>query len=245
MSKIIELFRIIYFGLIMAVTGMLGLILAACRPFHKNNTYPMALFMRVFVTPILGLKVQVEGYQKAVDARPCVFISNHQNNFDIVLAAEMVPPGVVSLGKKQMIYFPIFGWYYWLAGHILIDRSNRKKAFESMKKVKNAINNEGKSVWIMPEGTRSKGRGILPFKKGAFHTAIQAQCPILPMAISTWEKGVKLGRLRGNIVKVTMMDPIPTKGMTTDDVNALKEKCEKLIREENARLDKILDEHFA
>lgn len=201
----------------------------------------MALFMRIFMSPVLGLKVIVEGRENAEKAMPCVFISNHQNNFDIIIAAETVPKGCVSLGKKQMIFFPIFGWYYWLAGHILIDRSNRKKAFASMEKVKHAINVEGKSVWIMPEGTRSKGRGILPFKKGAFHTAIQAQCPVVPMAVSTWDKGVDFGRLWGNRVYVKICEPIPTKGMTSQDVHALKEKCEEIVRREVA----LLDQNFA
>lgn len=237
MGKILTFIRLVYFGLIMGVVGTLGLLISLPRPFHKDNTYPMALFMRLFVSPMLGLKVLIDGKQNALDARPCVFVSNHQNNFDIVLAAEIVPRGVVSLGKKQMIFFPIFGWFYWLAGHILIDRSNRSKAFASMEKVKRAIQEEGKSVWIMPEGTRSKGRGILPFKKGAFHTAVQAQCPVVPMAISDWDQGVDLGRLTGNRVYVKICEPIPTKGMTSEDVNTLKEKCEEIIRREVAALN--------
>lgn len=240
MGKLISLFRVIYFGLIMAIAGVLGLLISIPRPFHKNNTYPIALFMRVFVTPVLGIEFEIEGKDKAVAAQPCVFISNHQNNYDIVVAAETVPPGTVSLGKKQMIFFPIFGWYYWLAGHILIDRGNRKKAFASMEKVKHAINKDGKSVWIMPEGTRSKGRGILPFKKGAFHTAIQAQCPVVPLAISTWDKGVNLEKLTGSRILVKFCDPIDTKGMTSEDVTALKDRCEQIVREEVAKLDEKL-----
>ena len=109
-----------------------------------------------------------------------------------------------------------------------------------MKKVKNAINIEGKSVWIMPEGTRSKGRGILPFKKGAFHTAVRAQCPVVPIAISSWEKGVNLTKLTGSRILVKFCDPIETKGMTSSEVGRLKDRCEQIVREEVAKLDEKL-----
>ena len=224
----------------MGTGGLLGLVFSAFRPFHKDNSYPIAFFIKHLINPSFGLKVITSGRKKALAARPCVFISNHQNNFDILIAANMVPPGVVSLGKKQMLFFPIFGWYYWLAGHILIDRSNRKKAFESMEKVRKAIQEKDTSVWIMPEGTRSKGRGILPFKKGAFHTAVQAQCPITIIAISTYEKGIDLERLRGNKYLVKVLDPIPTKGLGRDDVHDLMKKCERLMRDEVAKLDELL-----
>ena len=113
MGKVISFFRLIYFGIIMAIAGV-RLLISLPRPFHKNNTYPIAIFMRIFVTPVLGIEFEIEGQEKAVAAQPCVFISNHQNNYDIVVAAEAVPPGTVSLGKKQMIFFPfldgIIGW---------------------------------------------------------------------------------------------------------------------------------------
>ena len=99
---------------------------------------------------------------------------NHQSNYDLVLGGIIRIKRTVSLGKKEIIWFPIFGLFYWLSGNILIKRERRSKALKAMERVNKIIREKNLSILIMPEGTRSKGKALGKFKKGAFRTAIGA-----------------------------------------------------------------------
>ena len=77
-------------------------------------------------------------------------------------------PGTVSLGKRSLVYIPLFGWLYWLSGNILIDRKNKSKARDTLGVAIKKIIERRISVWVFPEGTRSYSEGLLPFKTGAF-----------------------------------------------------------------------------
>ena len=82
----------------------------------------------------------------------------------------------MSIGKKSILWMPLFGQIYWLSGNILIDRANRARAFETLAQTAVKIKEKCLSIWIFPEGTRSRGRGLLPFKAGAFHRRLLRKC---------------------------------------------------------------------
>jgi 1-acyl-sn-glycerol-3-phosphate acyltransferase len=79
---------------------------------------------------------------------------------------------------------PVFGQLYWLTGNLLIDRNNRAKAHGTIAEVVNAFKKRNISFWMFPEGTRSRGRGLLPFKTGAFHAALRLACRLFRCAFS-------------------------------------------------------------
>ena len=89
------------------------------------------------------------------------------------------------------------GELYWLTGNILIDRANRSKAMDTISQVAEQIKKNKVSVWMFPEGTRSRGRGLLPFKTGAFHAAIAAQVPIVPIPVAV---PIRLNSIVGTMV---------------------------------------------
>ena len=95
---------------------------------------------------------------------------------DIVIAAQIKLKNTVTLGKKEILYFPIFGQWYWLSGNILIKRERKSSIIRSMLRVNKTITKKNRSIVIMPEGTRSKGKGLAKFKTGAFRTAVSAGC---------------------------------------------------------------------
>lgn len=137
---------------------------------------------------------------------------------------------------------PFFGQLYWLAGNILIDRANRAKAHGTIAQVVEQIKNRHLSVWMFPEGTRSRGRGLLPFKTGAFHAAISAGVPIVPVCVSSITNGrIKLNRWNNGSVIVEMLSPIDTSGYTKEQVRELAEYCHKVMK---AKID-ALDEELA
>lgn len=224
----------------MSIVGVLGIIIGIFRPFNKNNTYPLGLFYRSLSPLLMWVDVEVRNRDIATKNHPCVFIANHQSNLDVMAAAFFCFPGMVSLGKRQILFFPFFGLFYWLSGHILIDRSNRKKAIASMDKVKRAIQEKETSVIIMPEGTRSKGRGLLRFKKGAFHTALHAEVPIVPIVISDLEKGFDMTKFKKGKIIIEFLEPIETGNYSKDNVGELSDKAREIMVKELERINSEL-----
>jgi len=160
------------------------------------------------VTKLLGFDVEVRIPESVKNIGPAVYVANHQNNYDVFTMASAVQPGTVTVGKKSLKWIPIFGQMYWLTGNILIDRKNTSKAMSVMKLTANKITKNKLSVWMFPEGTRSRGRGLLPFKAGAFRTAIQANVPIVPICASNQEGTIKMGRWNNGKIIIELLDPI-------------------------------------
>ncbi|USD37049.1 MULTISPECIES: 1-acylglycerol-3-phosphate O-acyltransferase [Ferrimonas] len=215
------LLRSLILSVLLVVVSLMGMLLCLLRPFHRNNVHYTA---KVFssVAPVLGIKVIHRGHQSDSD-EPVVYVSNHQNNYDLFTHTGSVPPGTVSMGKKSLKWIPFFGQLYWLTGNILIDRANRSKAVRTLQQAAEKITAKSLSVWIFPEGTRSRGRGLLPFKTGAFHTAIQAGVPIVPVVASN-QQGIHLNQKNNGVVIVETLEPIPTKGYGREHVRELAEE---------------------
>lgn len=205
------------------VTGV-GAVLSVFRPFDTRNmvfaTKPVS-----WAKYFLGFKIEVRHPENLTQYQPCIFISNHQDNLDIVPGTCSLPPRTVSVGKKSLAFVPLFGQFYWLSGNILINRSNQKKAFQTMDTVAEAIRQKKISVWIFPEGTRSKAGEMLPFKKGPFITAIKAQVPIIPVAISRYSKTMNLNNFRSAKIIVDILPPIFTNNLTMEDVEKVKQEA--------------------
>ena len=167
----------------------------------------------------------------------CIYIGNNQNNFDMVTISYMVLPRTVSVGKKSLIWIPFFGILYWVTGNIFLDRENRSKAHSTMTELARRINKDNLSIWMFPEGTRSRGRGLLPFKTGAFHAAIAAGVPIVPVVCSTTHNKIDLNRWDNGKVICEMMDPIDVSSYTKDNVRELASYCHDLMEKRIAELD--------
>lgn len=84
---------------------------------------------------------------------------------------------------------------------------------------------------MFPEGTRSRGRGLLPFKTGAFHAAVAAGVPVIPVVVSNTHGKIKLNRLNNGLVIVEMLPPIDTSGYTTQSVRKLATHCREVMME--------------
>ena len=221
--------RIIISFIYLAVISTLYLPLTFILPFHPNHVYVIGKILGLG-RYILGIKFKIINKEIVDNHPPCVFISNHQDNIDVFFGASIVPKRTVTIGKKAIIWFPFFGLMYYFTGNILINRKNKKSAFGTMDEAAQKIKENNLSVWIMPEGTRSKGRGVLPFKKGAFITAIKAQVPIYPIAISDYQHTLDLNKLVAGHVVAKALTPIETKGLTLDDVERIKNQAEEAIR---------------
>jgi lysophosphatidate acyltransferase len=120
--------------------------------------------------------------------RPAVFIGNHQTELDVLMLGHIFPQYCSVTAKKSLKSVPFLGWFMDLSGSIFIDRANATSARSAMAGAAEEIQKKRQSVYMFPEGTRSYAKEpmLLPFKKGAFHLAIQAGVPIVPVVVANY-----------------------------------------------------------
>ncbi|WP_241242153.1 1-acylglycerol-3-phosphate O-acyltransferase [Thalassotalea sp. G2M2-11] len=219
------------------IISICSILLCLIRPFHRNNVYHTAKFLGK-VSYLLGLEVEVRVPESVANASPAVFICNHQNSYDIFTVSNAVLPSTVSVGKKSLKWIPFFGQMYWLTGNILIDRKNTSKAINTIAVTAKKIREKQLSVWLFPEGTRSNGRGLLPFKTGAFRTALQAKVPIIPVCASNMHKKIDLNRWDNGKIIIEFLEPISMEGLTKDDIRSVANTTRDKMRDKIAQIDK-------
>jgi lysophosphatidate acyltransferase len=189
-------------------------------------------FLALGVLPILGIKLEVQGREFLTHSQPCIFIGNHQSALDVAIYGEICPLDTVAIGKKEIAWIPLFGWLFKFSGGILIDRKNKRKAISQIDEAVQAIKEKKVSVGILPEGTRNRsGKGMLPFKKGAFHLAVESQVPLVPIIIAEFGELVNFNNKRINrgVIQVKVLPPIPTVGLTTKDITELSLKVHSMM----------------
>ncbi|MEI6859026.1 MAG: 1-acylglycerol-3-phosphate O-acyltransferase [Shewanella sp.] len=228
--------RSLILAMILLLAFVFGGLVCMLRPRHRDNVH---MFAKIFsyAAPILGIKVIVRKPRSGLKDEPCIYLANHQNNFDMFTHTAAVPKGTVSLGKKSLAWVPFLGQIYWLSGNILIDRRNRSKAFETMAETARKIKDKCISIWIFPEGTRSKGKGLLPFKSGAFHTAIEAGVSMVPV-LASCQGHIRLNRWDNGVVIIEMMEPIETKGLAKNQVKELSLRIHTLMSAKLTQLNR-------
>lgn len=177
-----------------------------------------------------GVRLTVEGVEHLPSRGPVVYMSNHQGNFDIPLLYAALPVQFRWLAKAELFRIPLFGLTMRIAGYIPVERKDRRLAIQSMNKAAQQVA-AGTSIMIFPEGTRSPDGTLLPFKKGGFVLAQQAQAPIVPIAIdgsaalmlkSSW-------LIRSGEVRLRIFPAIPTAGLGMKDRDKLMAEVEACI----------------
>lgn len=209
------------------------------RPFHPNNSHKA---LKLFKPAHWLINLKVICLKPQPDIPPAIYIANHQNLLDIFLIGQIWPRNASVIGKKSLMWIPLFGPAYWLAGNIFINREDKGKAWALVDQVVEHIQNDHRSFIFMPEGTRSQGRGLLPFKKGAFAAAIKAGVPIVPICCSSTQL-INIHHWHVTPAYVTYMDPISTQGLTLEDAPALAQQCHELMKNEIAKLDQMVINH--
>ena len=213
------------------VICMLALVLYLARPFNPDNNRLLGLVVARTGRFFLGMDRPLEGGENIPRDRPTVVIANHQQNDDLFIMADLLPPRTVTVGKVSLVWTPFFGQVFWLGGNIILNRGDQQKAVAAMRATTDAIRRENKSIWVFPEGTRSRGRGLGKFKKGAFHTAIAAGAPITMVCAAPY-KGESRGLMgRRKAVPVRVLPPIETEGMSSSDVPELMARCREQMAE--------------
>jgi putative phosphoserine phosphatase/1-acylglycerol-3-phosphate O-acyltransferase len=186
---------------------------------REARNFVTSLFADVS-SALIGLKLVVRGEGNLWTQRPAVFVFNHQSKADVVIMARLLRRDITGVGKKEIRNIPLIGKTMELAGTVFIDRANAASAIEAMQPLVDALRNEGKSVVIAPEGTRSVSPRLAPFKKGAFHLAMQAGVPMVPIVIHNAGDVAPKGDFvfRPATVEVDVLPPVDTSGWRADTI---------------------------
>ena len=167
---------------------------------------------------LTGVTVKVTGRQHLDPDQPYVFVANHYSYLDAVPLFAYTGRHMGVVAKKELLKAPILGYGMGFVNVIAIDRSNRQRAVDSLQ-MATARLRAGISFAVCPEGTRAWPGEMLPFKKGAFHMAVEAAVPIVPIALRNSD--ILMGRGRGEAwpgtLEMVMLPPVDTSKVKTDD----------------------------
>jgi putative phosphoserine phosphatase/1-acylglycerol-3-phosphate O-acyltransferase len=168
---------------------------------------------------LAGVRLRVGGEHNLWRARPAVFVGNHQSSLDPLIIGALLRRDFTGVAKKETRYDPRVFVSGMLLAPAFIDRSNSESARRDLDALVERIR-AGTSVAIMPEGTRTATPVLGPFKKGAFHLAMQAGVPVVPIVIRNagelmWRRSKIISP---GTVEVCVLDPIPTDDWAADDL---------------------------
>jgi 1-acyl-sn-glycerol-3-phosphate acyltransferase len=217
LTSILKLVVLVIWTIVIAVVAIFSILLTL-----KSRT-GMWIAQRVwtpFILFVLGVKMKVKGLENIDPKKNYIILANHTSNLDIPMLSAGLPMVFYYVAKKELQRVPFLGWGMMAAGVIFIDRKNKSRAIRSMRIAARKIN-KGKNIMIFPEGTFDGSEGLLPFKKGAFHLAMQAQTDILPVAIvgadTLWPEHTNM-ELRAGLVELRIGKVISVQGLTSSNI---------------------------
>lgn len=199
---------------------------------RTDGVNTMTALLGDLATRLAGIEVVVKGEENLWAERPAVFLFNHQSNADMFILSKILRKDVRAIAKKELLYSPV-GPLFMIAGVIFIDRSNREKAIEAMKPAVEALQN-GTSIAIAPEGTRSHDTTLGRFKKGAFHLAMNAKVPIVPIVIKDAHSILPRGSalVRSSAVEVRVLPPIDVTQWQASQLNERIDEVRNMFLQE-------------
>jgi 1-acyl-sn-glycerol-3-phosphate acyltransferase len=153
--------------------------------------------------------------------RPAVFVFNHQSGADPFLLCALLRRDFVGVAKVEIRRNPVLGPAFAFADTVFVDRADSARAVRALAPAIETLG-RGLAILIAPEGTRSHGGEVGPFKKGAFRIALAAKAPIVPIVLHDARDVLPRGAwlMHGATVHVTVLPPVPTDAWTLDDLDA-------------------------
>ena len=199
-----------------AVKGIIKGVMTMSRQEAANTTFSS---IGDLGSKMAGLDIAVKGKHNLEEIRPAVFCFNHQSAADFFIVMKLIRHDFTGVAKKELEKTPV-GPIFKALGAIYVDRANKEKAIEAMQPAVEALKN-GISVAIAPEGTRSGSKTLGTFKKGAFHLAMQAGVPIIPIVIKNAYMAMPKGSsmFKPTHIEVVVLDPVDTSLWKLKNIN--------------------------
>ena len=223
--------RFLFRGMLFTM-GVIAVALYRLVP-DKNVAWRFAKAQARNLCRLCGVHVHVRGIER-LGRGPYVFTPNHQSHFDIAALLGYLPGNNRFATKKELFRQPVLGTVLRTLGMIPVDRENPNARTTLLEQIRRT----GFSTIIFPEGTRSHDGRLLPFRKGAFVTAIELGLPVVPVVCKGTRQVMPKGRYLSIFpgeVEIMILDPIATSEMTYDDRDGLSGLVRELIGDELAK----------
>ena len=181
-----------------------------------------------------GAKVEVFGRENLAADKSYIFVANHYSYLDTTALFAYTGKKVGLVAKKEILKVPVLGRGISFINFLTIDRSNPERARQTLDKARELVES-GYSFGLFAEGTRAMPGELLPFKKGAFHLAIEAGVPIVPIAVKNSDvlMGKKTGVAQPGTIETVLLPQIPTVGLDAEkDLESLRDRVRTLIANE-------------
>jgi 1-acyl-sn-glycerol-3-phosphate acyltransferase len=180
---------------------------------------------------VAGVKVEVSGLEN-IPAVPAVFVSNHQGNFDIPILLGSLDQPKSFVAKIELLKMPFIRTWMKHLKCIFIDRKDARQSLAALSNSASVLE-DGHSIFIFPEGTRSKGETLGEFKSGALKMAFKTGAPLVPVSIDGSYKIMESQGIwiKPDTVRVTVLPAIETKDMTKEQSRTIGEEIRTLILE--------------
>jgi 1-acyl-sn-glycerol-3-phosphate acyltransferase len=193
---------------------------------------------QVWVNPYWHFRTS--GFRPPNPRLPYVVVSNHESYADIFLLSHL-PWEMKWLSKDTIFRIPVMGWMMRMALDVPVRRGDATSGRDALELCRDRLSKKV-SVMIFPEGTRSRGDDLLPFKDGAFRLAVEAGVPILPIVVAGTRRAMAKGtfQFRRATAECRVLAPIATAGMTLADVGALKDRTRQAIDDARRALQREL-----
>ena len=178
-----------------------------------------------------GFDVEIEGAGHLLAAKPCVAVFNHQSTFDVPVMMKVLRGGFTGVAKASVARLPIWGQFFRFADVVFIDRGDHQQAMQALEPAVRRLQDDGISLAIAPEGTISPTPDPLPFKKGAFHVAMQAGVPVVPIVLRNTGNLMGYSALAVNpgTIQVRVLPAVDTSQWTEDTLGERAEEVRELF----------------
>ncbi|HEY8805001.1 MAG TPA: lysophospholipid acyltransferase family protein, partial [Clostridium sp.] len=183
-----------------------------------------------FVLKTAGLNLTVEGKEN-IPNEACLFVGNHQSDFDIPVILSNMNRLTGAVAKKSMLKIPIMSYWMKQIHCVFMDRENPREALKSMSEGVENLKN-GYSMLIFPEGTRSRSNNMGEFKKGSMRLAIKAGVPIVPITLYDTYKVMEgnNGKIKKANAKLLIDKPIYLDGMSKEEKANISDVIKNIIQ---------------
>ena len=217
------LLRFLLIGLVMIPTTVIYVALCILLlPWRVARIQAGNLYGKVIgrsVQWIAGIVPEIHGFDRVADLRPAIYVMNHTSTIDMWIGMWLCPYRGCGVAKKEIVRIPVFGLAYLASGHLLLDRGNKERAIASMNRVQSLVAAKRLSIWMWPEGTRSRDGKLRGFKKGFVHLAIATRLPIVPVVAHNADQYWKgTWRITPGCLQMEILDPIDTSHWSADTV---------------------------
>lgn len=226
-------FGLIWVGISQSILFLIEAFLKGVNP-RISDTHVTRFATRLL--EVSHTNLEVEHLDRIDPQRSYVYMSNHQSILDIPVALKAVPQSVRIVAKQGLFKVPFFGNAMAAAGFIPIDRKNINKAKEQLGQAQTQLR-AGMSIWVFPEGTRSRSLEMLPLKKGGFHLALALGVPIVPVWIEGAAKALPSDTLKvlpNQTIRVVFGTPIETTQLKREDLPGLMRQVREALDQKAA-----------